>query len=543
MAKTKLARNSKQQLGQFMTPSTLVESVLSETNISLTKNSKILEPSLGQGAFIFGLIDKLLPLYPKNISKEQKLLLILRDNLYGVEYDQKLFNIFKNLMLEKYSINLDKVKHNFIVRNFFLYENPVKFDFIIGNPPFGGSFDPLMEEALDKKYGQWKQWKIKKETYAFFTVICLGMLAESGVLSFILSDTFLTISTMEGMRRLASSYGTIDIKTLDYFSEETNYGMAILNIDLRLHPDYIKFNNNKISIASIENTPNYSWRINSDFAKYFGGKKLSDFILASSGMTIGKNELFLREIREDNTILEPYTFQIIEEKVTLDNEIKKARLGKISLKKMEEIKVQEKQGITKKAMLITPRNKPSVISIPNKDYKFYNKATKASYYEKPKTAIYWKNDGQAVHIFKKSGPWYLHGVGGKPFFGEEGFTWNLISTSIKARYLPSGYILDSGAPIAILKPDIDSEELWFLLGWINTKLATNILKQVINHTQNIQSKDIEKMPYPTWVTKVEKKKAIGLVKEIVYGLRDKNLSQLKLEAKIAILEKLYSYKK
>jgi hypothetical protein len=542
MAKVKLSRDSKQQLGQFMTPDLLVKSVLSQPDITLTKTSRILEPSLGLGAFIFGLIEQLLPFYPEEMARKQKVLAILKDNLYGVEYDPQLFLEFKVLMLATYSVDLDQVPHNFVVGDFFRYEPTVTFDFIIGNPPFGGSFDPTIEDELDRRYGQWEQWKIKKETYAFFVIICLGMLAEGGVLSFILSDTFLTISTMQGLRRCAFSRGEITIRTLDYFSDETNYGMAVLNVKSGIHVPYITFNDEKISLEDITGTPNYSWKINSEFAKYFKGKRLGDFILASSGMTIGKNELFLRKIAHDNSITETYDFEIVDQPITLEDEIKRARLGKISENKQRDIRDQETQGATRKAMRITPKAQSIHMVLPNADYRFYNKATNASYYEAPRTVIYWKNDGEAVYTFKKSGSWYLHGVGGKPFFKKEGLTWNLISTSVKARYLPEGYILDSGAPIAILRPDVAHEELWFILGWINTRLATDILKGVINHTKNIQSKDIEKMPYPVWVSKANKVTAIKLVQEIVAGLKKGDLSDSAKAENIQSLEGLYAYK-
>ena len=543
MAKTKLTRNSKQQLGQFMTPAALVSSVLSEPNIILTRQSKILEPSLGEGAFIFGFIEKLLPLYPNSISRAQKVLMILERNIFGVEYDKELFGKFKKAVLDEYKIDLDRVKHNFFVGDFFDYKAPVKFDYIIGNPPFGGSFNPVTEDALDKQYGQWKQWKIKKETYAFFTVACLQLLEDNGVLSFILSDTFLTISTMEGLRQFSFNQGAIDVKTLNYFSEETQYGMAVLNVSKGKHLEYIKFNDAKIALKDIENTPNYSWKISGDYNKYFGDKRLSDYIIASSGMTVGKNELFLRKINTDNSISETYDFKVGAQKITLADEIKRARLGKISEGKRVEIIESEKEGKTRKVMDITPKAVPVKILLPNKNYRFYNKATNACYYKKPKAVIYWANDGEAVYTFKKSGPWYLHGVGGKPFFRKEGLTWNLIATSIKARYLPEGYILDSGAPVAILKPEVSKDELWFILGWINTKLATDILKVVINHTKNIQGKDIEKMPYPVWVSKANKSKAIKLVQELVSRLESNSINDEEVAKKVLALDKLYSYAK
>jgi hypothetical protein len=129
--------------------------------------------------------------------------------------------------------------------------------------------------------------------------------------------------------------------------------------------------------------------------------------------------------------------------------------------------------------------------------------------------IYWKDDGDAVMTYKKTGNWYLNGVGGGKHFKREGLTWQLISSRINMKYLPPGYILDSGAPCAFLRSGIPKEELWFILGWTLTETATKILKTVINHTKNIQSKDIERLPYPWWVSQSAKKRIISLVRSCV----------------------------
>jgi protein-arginine kinase len=51
-------------------------------------------------------------------------------------------------------------------------------------------------------------------------------------------------------------------------------------------------------------------------------------------------------------------------------------------------------------------------------------------------------------------------------------------------------------------------------------LATKILKTVINHTRNIQSKDIERMPYPYWVSEENKKNVIERVKSIIINKKN-----------------------
>jgi hypothetical protein len=185
----------------------------------------------------------------------------------------------------------------------------------------------------------------------------------------------------------------------------------------------------------------------------------------------------------------------------------------LSAKKTKQITELESIGATKRNLKVELKETPEVIQLPNDDYCFYNKASNERLYSKPKYVIFWKDDGDACLTFKKTGKWYLHGVGGATFFKKEAITWQLISSKINVRYLPEGYILDSGSPVAVLREGIKRRELFFILGWLLTDIATKLLKNVINHTMNIQSKDIEKLPYPAWVSESNKTIIVGYIKK------------------------------
>jgi hypothetical protein len=90
-----------------------------------------------------------------------------------------------------------------------------------------------------------------------------------------------------------------------------------------------------------------------------------------------------------------------------------------------------------------------------------------------------------------------------------------VSSRLWVRWLPPGYILDSGAPAAFLRPGIPEEELFFVLGWTATKAASGLLKGVINHTRNIQGKDFERLPYPYWIESDRKSEIAGRVRSLV----------------------------
>lgn len=493
-----------------MTPLTLSRRLTA--SLELTETSKILEPSFGEGSFLMAAIEELLKVGTG--TRAEKLQRIFTKQLYGVELDEELYKKGIAVLEEKHG-PLPAGHH--LKQNDFFLEPYVKnyFDFIIGNPPFGGTFDSEIEDKLDRQYGKWGPYKLKKETYSFFIARSLDLLKYGGTLRFISSDTFLTISTMKGLRHRLMDQCKNEIEPLDNFSDETSYPMVVLTA-VRAEPSgYITVDGMEVSFTDIELTDNFSWSINQELVKYFHGDKLSKYIVCTGGMTVGKNEYFIRELQPDGTFYEPYTFSSYQKPITLSEELEKARLGKMSLAKRTLISQQEAAGETYRALKVTPRAKPAKLTYPHKDYLPYNKATKGIIYTEPRYVIYWKDKGDAVLTYKKTGNWYLRGVGGQPYFLREGLTWQLISSRINMRYLPAGYILDSGAPCAFLREGVDHDELWFILGWTLTDLATHILKTAINHTKNIQGKDIERLPYPWWVGPSEKKQAVKIVKMLV----------------------------
>jgi len=479
-----------------MTPLELARESIA--NLKFSSNMKILEPSFGTGNFIIAIAEKYLEINSVP-SKNDALRHFFTQVISGIELDSELYDLALKNIEQHFNIKLEN--HQFVNGEFFSNYSGKRdiFDFVIGNPPYGGTFPILLEDNLDRMYGKWGDRKLKKETYSFFIAASLELLREKGKLVFISSDSFLTIPTMSGLRRRLMDQASIEISNIKVFSEETTQKTLVLSAQKEVGSKQITIDGLIVSHEMVEKTPSLSWNITSKVERFFGGPTLSDYIIASSGMTIGGNELFVREIIDEH-ISEMYDFELYDSPINLDEEISLARLNRLSANKIEQIKRSEELELTKKKVRFNLLETPISIKLPNPDYKFYNKASSKLIFEQPKWAVYWKNEGEAVLAHKKSGPWYLHGVGGMKFFGKKGFTWPLVSQKLNVRYLPEGFILDSGAPVAILKPGIHDDEFWFIFAWCLTDLATDLLKGVINHTRNIQSKDVERLPYPFWVS-------------------------------------------
>ena len=490
-----------------MTPLPLATEIVDQLVINI--GTKVLEPSFGTGNFLLPLIERFMSLHTG--SQSERLHKVLKQNVFGTEIDNGMYvTALESIKLRFGDLPLD---HNLTCEDFFVADWGMdRFDVIVGNPPYGGTFDPDIEFKLDKKYGFWNGFKIKKETYSFFMAKSLELLEPQGSMSFVLSDSFLTINTMQGLRRMLCSYGGITVNRVPVFSDETTQPTVVLNLDRSRPADHVTIDGYALDIRSISQTGNYSWGLVEGLAKYFGDRTLGDYVVATSGMTVGNNELFVRSL-EGNEFIEPYQFRFEQEKITLEGEISRARLHIMSESKKSLVRDKEASGATRRVVRVVPRaNGPIKLEMPHVDYRYYNKSNSEIVYAKPTYVIYWADDGDAVVTYKKSGPWYLHGVGGQRFFGRTGLTWSLVSSGINMKLLPDGYILDSGAPCAFLRDGVDPVELWFILAWTLTEVATEIMKTVINHTRNIQGKDLERLPYPFWVSD-ENKQAICLAME------------------------------
>ena len=482
--------------------------------LTFTRHDTVLEPSFGDGSFLMPLIEKFLPLYEGSVP--ERLDCILTRNVYGVELDVALYDRCVAGIKQRWGYC--PTRPNLLRAYFFQTDFITPFSYVIGNPPFGGTIDPALQDKLDREFGWRNGLKIKKETYSFFIVKCLNLLKPNGRLRFICSDTFLTINTMQGLRRLLLETGEPTVTRLDVFSDETKYAMVVLDLVKSGPAPAVVVNERSLPREQIALTGNHSWQITDDLARYFDGPKLGDFLVATSGMTVGANHLFVREI-VDGRIVEPYEFEFFQDPITLEREAERARLGFIAPRKRAEVVAQECRGETRRNVRVVPREEPVEVALPHPDYQPYNKALNALIYAPPSHAIYWKDEGDAVLTFKKNGNWYLHGVGGGKFFGRKGLTWQLISQSLNVRRLPAGYVLDSGAPCAFLREGVASEELDFILGWTLSPLCGRLLKDVINHTKNIQGKDFERLPYPWWVPEGAKRAVIERVRALTAEAR------------------------
>lgn len=211
MSTARFAREQRRQLGQFFTPTEVAASIVA--SLPSLSGLRVLEPSFGRGAFLEALLGR---------AKAQG----EPCEIWGCELDPALYQEYvagaaePSRVARLHLVNTDYFRwmpdgsEPALDRRAYFARDWGGFDLIIGNPPFGGSIDPLLQDPLDAIYGLRQGLKIKKETYSFFVVKSLDLLKAGGRLLFICSDTFLTINTMRGLRHYLMEQGSTQVSEL-----------------------------------------------------------------------------------------------------------------------------------------------------------------------------------------------------------------------------------------------------------------------------------------------------------------------------------------
>ena len=154
-----LMSSTKKETGSFYTPYYLADFMLSRNvnpNLSYNYNYKVLDPSCGSGVFLVGAFKRIVNGYINQGKLVDSILLrhILTNQVYGIDSNRKAleittFSLYIALLdfLEPKDLEINDFKFPKLI-NLTLYEssffnednkfNNLKFDLIIGNPPWKG---------------------------------------------------------------------------------------------------------------------------------------------------------------------------------------------------------------------------------------------------------------------------------------------------------------------------------------------------------------------------------------------------------------------
>jgi len=183
--------NSKKEnleLGSFYTgPKVATEFV---SDLKFDKDQVIFDPACGSGAFLFG----------SDAKPEQ---------IYGVDFDPIAVMIAKF----NYFIKFPNAKSPNIYRSdffdWFQENSKLRFDYIIGNPPYGASLDRSKIPS---------NWVTSGESFSYFIEFSFQLLKNDGILRFLLPEAVLNVKRHADIRLFMLQ--SCDLKRIKRFNSK-----------------------------------------------------------------------------------------------------------------------------------------------------------------------------------------------------------------------------------------------------------------------------------------------------------------------------------
>lgn len=176
---------SRKATGSYYTPTKVVKKLCEHLFLEpLSAEKKVLDPCCGTGNFILQL--------PHSIDYKM---------VYGNDLDPLSVKISRINYALKYEISDKALIYSHITEGDFLsFSNDVKFDFIIGNPPWGYEYSKEEIASLKKRFET--AFGNNVESYDLFVEQALLNLAKGGVLSFVIPEAFLNVKAHTAIRQL-----------------------------------------------------------------------------------------------------------------------------------------------------------------------------------------------------------------------------------------------------------------------------------------------------------------------------------------------------
>lgn len=171
--------------GSYYTPTKVVKK-LCETLFSIneTKDKTVFDPCCGTGNFLLQLSQT----FDYN-------------SIYGNDIDAVSVKIARINFALNYNISDKEIIYNHItMKDYLKFDAEPKFDFIIGNPPWGYEFSEEQKQLLRNKYISAIGTNI--ESYDIFVEQALSNLKINGQLSFVLPEAFLNVKAHTSIRSL-----------------------------------------------------------------------------------------------------------------------------------------------------------------------------------------------------------------------------------------------------------------------------------------------------------------------------------------------------
>ena len=195
---------NKKELGQVFTPRWVAELILDKLGYTLDNpellSKKILEPSYGEGAFIYPILDRLVTAASAAGKSNADISQIIADNVWGIEYDEGLADkttLSLNAYLSEQGI--PEPKWNLYSQDSLTFTKPDFFDYVVGNPPYIRIHD--MNEELRKNVKKFSHSSGNTDLYIIFFELALEWLNDKGQLGYITPNSYMKNASQGKFRK------------------------------------------------------------------------------------------------------------------------------------------------------------------------------------------------------------------------------------------------------------------------------------------------------------------------------------------------------
>lgn len=196
--------NQRKEKCQVFTPPDIVDEMLDLVGYTLDLyGKKILESSCGEGNFLKRIVERYIRSCEDAGFDKQSIRHGLQEDVFGIELDEKLYNTCissLNKIAREHSIN--SVKWSIFNRDALLEPVDMKFDFVVGNPPYISYWD------MERDTRSFLRDKYDSCTYGafdyFYAFLEQGVeqLSPTGKLCYIVANSFFKTRSGETLRSI-----------------------------------------------------------------------------------------------------------------------------------------------------------------------------------------------------------------------------------------------------------------------------------------------------------------------------------------------------
>ncbi|MEK7211031.1 MAG: N-6 DNA methylase [Patescibacteria group bacterium] len=462
-------KQAQRQLGAFYTPIHTVEYMVGRLT-DFDKNSRLLEPSGGDGAFV-------------SVVLRNKLLKSDQITVWDINADVK--KGLAGLGIKNIVIKDTLLSTNFTNDSLFGCE---QFSHIVGNPPYLNKQSDYIKKNKHKLGDVFKEIGAN-DTYAMFLYLGCKLLKDNGQLCFIISDTYLTLGIHKKLRKFLLRNYTINEITLcskRLFKDSgalVNTSIIYLTNKKAADKHVVIFNDCRENNVDDYNGKKYQTIQNNILSypdcvfDFNGGAKL-----------LGKIDEFKKMVNYLDGGLGMHT---------TDNH------KFLAIADYGGIQYVKNNGIDQKI---------SVKNIDGKRWKFYHKkGGNNKYYLPAEYAIRW--DKESVGHYKMPRDLNINEY-------RRGFIISGICSSLTARLSTVGALWESNKAMCFFPKDPQKHPPEFFVGLLNSGIYNKMVK-LLNHTNSIQIRDIKKLPMPDF--KDDDIKSIAAISKDIIKSMNKNL--------------------